>query len=142
MENIKKFEEIIFNLKQVSKNTLPNNGASLDMINKIKFISENLEFIKNNFKDFIQAPSIYNTVEGDLIIYDILYYEKSDKVYVVTDNTRDEYAATDNKKIELKEYNNIGTYQNSTGLYWVAYNEQINEENFNTENTFLITKIN
>jgi len=110
------------------------------MVHNDYLYAEFMENYKNEKASFIRVAQ--NTVEGDLIIYDILYYEKSDKVYVVTDNTRDEYAATDNKKIELKEYNNIGTYQNSTGLYWVAYNEQINEENFNTENTFLITKIN
>ena len=110
------------------------------MVHNDYLYAEFMENYKNKKTSFIRVAQ--NTVEGDLIIYDILYYEKSDKVYVVTDNTRDEYAATDNKKIELKEYNNIGTYQNSTGLYWVAYNEQINEENFNTENTFLITKIN
>lgn len=110
------------------------------MVHNDYLYTEFVDNYKNKKKSFIRVAQ--NTTEGDLIIYDILYYEKSDTVYVVTDNTRDEFAAIDNKKIELKGYNNIGTYQNTTGLYWVAYNEEINEENFNSENTFIITKIN
>lgn len=83
-----------------------------------------------------------NTVEGDLILTDILYYEKSDKLYIVTDNTRDKFSAETDRIIELKEFNYTSEYKNNNHLYWVLYNGDITEENFKTDNVFVITTIN
>lgn len=83
-----------------------------------------------------------NTVEGDLILYDILYSEKIDNLYLVKDNTRDKFATEADRKIELKKFKNIAEYKYKNHLYWVLYNAKISDENFNTDNVFVIATIN
>lgn len=110
------------------------------MVYNDNLYSEFMENYKNKKTAFIRVAQ--NTVEGDLILTDILYYEKSDKLYIVTDNTRDKFSAETDRIIELKEYNYISEYKNNNHLYWVLYNEDITEENFKTDNVFVITTIN
>ena len=110
------------------------------MVHNDYLYNEFMENYKNKKSSFIRVAQ--NTVEGDLIIYDILYDEKSDTLYLVTDNTRDEFAAEADRKIELKEFKNIAEYEYKNHLYWVLYNENITDENFNTDNVFAITTIN
>lgn len=102
--------------------------------------SEFMENYKNKISSFIRVAQ--NTVEGDLIIYDILYYKNTDKLYLVTDDTRDKFSALEDRNIELKEYKNISEYNFENHLYWILYNEEVNEDNFNTDNVFIITTIN
>ena len=87
------------------------------MVHNDNLYSEFMENYKNKKTAFIRVAQ--NTVEGDLILTDILYYEKSDKVYIVTDNTRDKFSAETDRIIELKEYNYISEYKNNNHLYWV-----------------------
>lgn len=94
----------------------------------------------NKKSSFIRV--VQTTTEGDAILCDIKYDEKKDKIYIVKDSTRDDFASEDDRIISLKEYNNIGKYEYKESMYWVAYNEEINEENFYDENTFIITVIN
>lgn len=110
------------------------------MVHNDNLYSEFMENYKNKKTAFIRVAQ--NTVEGDLILTDILYYEKSDKLYIVTDNTRDKFSAETDRIIELKEFNYISEYKNNNHLYWVLYNEDITEENFKTDNVFEITTIN
>lgn len=94
---------------------------------------------KKKTSSFIRVAQ--NTVEGDLILYDILYDEKLDKLYLVNDSTRDQFAEKEDRKIVLKEYEHIGSYQYKDHLYWVLFHEDITQENFQTDNVFVITKI-
>ena len=110
------------------------------MVHNDNLYSEFMENYKNKKTAFIRVAQ--NTVEGDLILTDILYYEKSDKLYIVTDNTRDKFSAETDRIIELKEFNYISEYKNNNHLYWGLYNEDITEENFKTDNVFVITTIN
>ena len=110
------------------------------MVHNDNLYSEFMENYKNKKTAFIRVAQ--NTVEGDLILTDILYYEKSDKLYIVTDNTRDKFSAETDRIIELKEFNYISEYKNNNHLYWVLYNEDITEEYFKTDNVFVITTIN
>lgn len=110
------------------------------MVHNDNLYSEFMESYKNKKTAFIRVAQ--NTVEGDLTLTDILYYEKSDKLYIVTDNTRDKFSAETDRIIELKEFNYISEYKNNNHLYWVLYNEDITEENFKTDNVFVITTIN
>lgn len=110
------------------------------MVHNDNLYSEFMENYKNKKTAFIRVAQ--NTVEGDLILLDILYYEKSDKLYIVTDSTRDEFSVEENRTIELKEFNYISEYKKDNHLYWVLYNEEITEENFETDNVFVITTIN
>lgn len=110
------------------------------MVHNDYLYGEFMENYKNNKSAFIRVAQ--NTVEGDLILYDILYNKKTNKLYLVTDNTRDKFSAEEDRKIALKEFNNISEYKYKNNLYWVLYNENITEENFNTDNVYIITTIN
>ena len=151
IEDINDFYNYSITSKYQDLRTLPENyskeQAQKDncfiigaMVHNDNLYSEFMENYKNKKTAFIRVAQ--NTVEGDLILTDILYYEKSDKVYIVTDNTRDKFSAETDRIIELKEYNYISEYKNNNHLYWVLYNEDITEENFKTDNVFVITTIN
>ena len=101
---------------------------------------EFMQNYKNDKSSFIRVAQ--NTIEGDLILRDILYHEPTKKLYLVTDNTRDEFSASEDRKIELKQFDNISEYTYDNHLYWVLYNGEINDENFNSDNVFVITIIN
>lgn len=108
------------------------------MVHNDYLYSEFMNDVKNKKTSFIRVAQ--DTMEGDLILIDILYYDKADEFYLVIDSTRDKYA--EERKIELKEFMNIGTYHFDNHLYWVLYNDSINDENFNTEEVFKILTIN
>ena len=110
------------------------------MLHNDYLYNEFMENCKNNKSAFIRVAQ--NTTEGDLILYDILYNEKTNKLYLVKDNTRDNFAIDGDRKIELKEFKNIAEYKHQNHLYWVLYNEDITDKNFNTDNVFIIATIN
>lgn len=85
---------------------------------------------------------VQNTVEGDAVLYDILYYEKTDKLYLVTDRTRDRFAAEADRKIELREFDNTLEYEYENHLYWILYRGEVNDDNFRSDDVFIITMIN
>lgn len=98
------------------------------------------EFI-NNFKNkktsFIRV--VQTTVEGDLYIIDVLYDKDSDKVYLVTDNTRDKFMEDKDRVISLSTYENVGEVDN----YFVAYNNELPSKiNEDSKDLFIITSIN
>ncbi len=101
---------------------------------------EFMEGYKNDKSSFIRVAQ--NTIEGDLILYDILYDENTDKLYIVTDNTRDKFAAVEDRKIEMREFENISEYTYNNHLYWVLFNGEINDESFESNDVFVITTIN
>ncbi|WP_297377142.1 DUF4362 domain-containing protein [uncultured Helcococcus sp.] len=110
------------------------------MVHNDNLYSEFMEDYKNKKTAFIRIAQ--TTVEGDLTLIDILYHDKTDKLYVVTDNTRDKFAAETDRIIQLKEFNYISEYKDNNNLYWVLHNEDITEENFETDNVFVIATIN
>lgn len=110
------------------------------MVHNDYLYNEFMESYKNKKSAFIRVAQ--NTVEGDLILYDLLYDEKTDKLYLVIDGTRDKFAAEEDRKIQLKEFKHTAQYEYKNHLYWVLYNENITDENFNTDNVFTITTIN
>ena len=110
------------------------------MVHNDYLYSEFMNNFKNDKSSFVRVAQ--NTIEGDLILYDILYLEDIDKLYLVTDNTRDKFAAADDRTIELKQFENITDYKYNDRLYWVLYNGELNDETFKTENVFVITVIN
>ena len=95
---------------------------------------------KNDKSSYIRVAK--NTTEGDLTLYDILYYEETNKLYLVSDYTRDEFSAVEDRTIEMKQFEKITEYTYKNRLYWVLYNGELNDETFKTENVFVITIIN
>lgn len=116
------------------------------VVNHAKVYNENLyeEFMnKYNNKESAYIRLVQPTTEGDLVIYDIKYDKDNDKIILVTDSTRDKFAADNDRIISLYEYEKIGTYRYNNGnLFWVVYNGDINDETFNTDNTFILTVVN
>ena len=110
------------------------------MVHNDYLYSEFMNNFKNNKSSFVRVAQ--NTTEGDLILYDILYHEKTDKLYLVSDNTRDEFAATEDRIIKLRQFEGISEYTYNEHLYWVLYNGELNDDTFNSENVFIITLIN
>lgn len=116
------------------------------VVNHAKVYNENFyeEFMnKYNNKESAYIRLVQPTTEGDLVIYDIKYDKDNDKIILVTDSTRDKFAADNDRIISLHEYEKIGTYRYNNGnLFWVVYNGDINDETFNTDNTFILTVVN
>ena len=151
LENISNLDEFysLSLTKDKDIRNLPEGYTSFDaqkdnwfvvgaMVHNDNLYTEFMNDYKNKKMAFIRVAQ--NTIEGDLVLYDILYYDKTDKLYLVHDSTRDEY--TSEPIIYLEEYKNISTYETNNHLYWVLYNEPITEENFSTDNVFVITTIN
>lgn len=116
------------------------------VVNHAKVYNENLyeEFMnKYNNKESAYIRLVQPTTEGDLVIYDIKYDKDNDKIILVTDSTRDKFAADNDRIISLHEYEKIGTYRYNNGnLFWAVYNGDINDETFDTDNTFILTVVN
>lgn len=150
-ENITNLDEF-YNL-ELTKNkdirNLPKEYTSFDaqkdncfvigaMVHNENLYTEFMTDYKNKKTAFIRVAQ--NTVEGDVVLYDILYYDKTDKLYLVTDSTRDKFSSE--PIINLGEYKNTSEYESHNHIYWVLYNEPITDENFDTDNVFVITTIN
>lgn len=104
-----------YNLEQAQK----DNCLVIKYNSEIKIANENVsnEFINNyyNKKDaFMRIAS--NTIEGNIILTDLIYVAKIDKIYLVIDSTRDVYS---NKSLVMQEYTKLK--ENETN--WTLYNE-------------------
>ena len=87
---------------------------------------------------------VQTTTEGDIIITDVLYDSKNDKIHIVTDNTRDKYSSKEDRTIKYQSYEKISVWFHNSARYWVAYNGTLPEENINetdNENFFIITSL-
>ncbi len=136
------------NIKQIKEDYTIDEAINdkCFVVNHAKVYNENLyeEFMnKYNNKESAYIRLAQPTTEGDLVIYDIKYDKDNDKIILVTDSTRDKFAADNDRIISLHEYEKIGTYRYNNGnLFWVVYNGDINDETFNTDNTFILTVVN
>lgn len=110
------------------------------MVHNENLYSDFMENYKNKNDAFIRVAQ--NTVEGDLILDDIMYDKNKDKIYIVTDSTRDKFSTENDRIIQLREYEAITEYEYKDHLYWVAYNGELNDTTFESENIFVITTIN
>lgn len=120
---------------------IKDNGFYIGaMVHNDNLYNEFMEKYKNKQTAFIRVAT--STVEGDLILYDILYYDNTDKLYLVTDNTRDEFAEPMDRSIKLREFDAITEYGYGNNLYWVLYNGKLDDNSFNSDNTFVIATIN
>lgn len=110
------------------------------MVHNDYLYSEFMSNFKNDKSSFVRVAQ--NTTEGDLILYDVLYHEETNKLYLVSDNTRDKFAASEDRTIKLRQFESISEYTYNDHLYWVLYNGELNDDTFNSENVFIITLIN
>lgn len=87
---------------------------------------------------------VQTTTEGDVIITDVLYNSKDDKIHIVTDNTRDKYASEEDKTIKYQSYEKINVWLHDNARYWVAYNGTLPDSEIDEtddENFFVITAL-
>lgn len=110
------------------------------MVHNDYLYGEFMENCKNKKPAFIRVGQ--NTTEGDLVLFDILYDETADTLYLVADSTRDKFSAKQDRIIQMREFAHVAEYEKDNSLYWVLYNEPITDENFETDNVFLLAIIN
>lgn len=99
------------------------------------------EFInnyRNNKSSYIRICN--STKDGDLIINDLLFDKGSQSFYLIHDNTRDKMS--EDKKISYRKYLNMSNYTYKDRLYWILFNEKVDDNNFNTDNVFVLARIN
>lgn len=135
------------NIKNLTKNYSIDDAIKdgCFVIDHAKVYNDNLYtlFMDNyNHKKTSFMRIVTPTIEGDPILYDVVYFEKNNKLYLVIDNTRDNFTTKENQTITMHEYNQIGNYQSEGNEYLVLYNEEITEESFNKNQAFILAKIN
>ena len=118
-----------------------------DAINDNCFIIANEVYNDSLFSDFNDSYAkkedcfirvIQYTIDGDMLIYDVLYDSDSDRVYVVVDVTRDRF---ENEDIKLLSYEKMNTYEYLYHTYWVLYSGELNGDTLFTDNTFIISYV-
>ena len=96
-----------------------------------------LEKYNNEEKTFIRIG--LTTEEGDLVIFDIMY--DGNKLYFVSDYTRDKFSASSSRVINLNVYESITKFNMNNDTFLVLYNGVNVDETFNQDNSFVVTKI-
>ena len=95
--------------------------------------------LKNKQTAFIRVAQI--TVEGDLVIADVLYDSKSDCIYLVKDDTRDRYLSLAESIISIRQYAQSGEWEDSNERSWILYNthpDEIDSEQATVEDYFFL----
>lgn len=115
------------------------------MVHNDYLYTEFMDKYKNKETAFIRVAQ--NTVEGNLCLIDILYDSENNKIYLVTDNTRDGFSTNEDRTIKIREYEQTGEWKYAGNLYWIAYNGEIEESSseeysFNSEQLYIIATIN
>ncbi len=113
------------------------------MVHNDNLYGEFMDKYKKKEDAFIRV--VQTTVEGDVVITDILYDSKNDSISIVTDSTRDKFASEEDRIIKLFKYEKIADYKYKDHHYWLAYNGELNDDLFATdsrENMLIITLIN
>lgn len=98
--------------------------------------NEFMELYNKREKAFTRVAQL--TDKGDLILYDVLYIPERGKVYIITDYTRDESLAKEDRKISYKEYEKLEVNYNGKKC-WVAYNGELS--NSKEDNVFYIVSL-
>lgn len=112
--------------------------------------NENLysEFMdKYNKKEDAFIRVAQSTTEGDVFIIDVLFEAKNDKIHLVKDDTRDKFAAQEDRTIKYKTYEKTGVWNYNGSQYWVTYNGELPDGAnadyaINSDDLFIIATIN
>lgn len=143
--NFNKFynAEIVQNYKRIDE--LDNNykiDDTKDLVlgfskvyNK-ELLSKFMDNYQNNKSCFIRI--IQSTVEGDVIIYDVKYDSKIDKLIILYDSTRDKLIKEEKRIIQKYEYEKIALYDYNKDTYLVAYDGKINDGTLYSDNSLIL----
>lgn len=100
------------------------------------------EFMQN-YKDkkssYIRVA--YNTIRGDLCLYDILYDNTYNEIIIISDTTRDRFGNSENQEIKFAKFEKIEIYSDDEHTYWIAYNGELGDELFPSEDLFVISQM-
>ena len=110
------------------------------MIHNENLYDEFMERYQNTEDAFIRV--VQGTDQSGIVIDDILYDSSTDKIYLVHDATRDELTAEMDRSITLNEFEGIAEYNYDGHLYWIAFNGEISDIDFEGDEVFVITLIN
>lgn len=102
-----------YTIEDAKKDHLPVNRLSLSAANQL------IENYKSQKTTHLQIA--LTTVEGDLILRDVLYYAPTKQLLVVTDDTRDQFSSKENRTITLTEYHHLEIINDKHGQKLFAY---------------------
>lgn len=102
---------------------------------------------KYNKKENAFIRVVQSTIEGDIVIIDVLYEARNNKIHLVKDDTRDKFSAQEDRTIKYKTYEKTGVWKYQNSEYWVAYNGELPDGNtaeysINSDELFIIATIN
>lgn len=81
------------------------------------------------------------TVEGDLILRDVLYLKETGKIYVVSDNSRDRYASPADQEITFAEFAHLAEHTSDGRMDLVAYNGALDAAAFESGRAIVIAPV-
>ena len=82
--------------------------------------------IEKGEKSFARVAT--TTIEGDVIIIDLNYDGSS--ITIKKDSTRDKFSSEEDRIITTAQYTHVGQITKDDKNYWVAYNNNIDEDSF------------
>jgi len=80
---------------------------------------------KYNKKENAFIRVVKFTVEGNIVIIDVLYEARNNRIHIVKDDTRDKFSAQEDRNIKYKTYEKVGIWNYQNSQYWVAYNGKL-----------------
>ncbi len=115
------------------------------MVHNENVMIDFIEKYNNKESAFIRIAQ-NNNKNGELYLIDLFYDSVSDKVYCVTDTTRDSSKEENKRVIELKKYEHMENWKYKDGTYWIVYNGELpsesnSEEMINQGNLYIISRI-
>lgn len=138
-----KDKEVILHINEISKPIhIENDAEDCKKTEGEMIFDDCYEFnmkLKNKQTVFIRVAQI--TVEGDLVIADVLYDSKSDCIYLVKDDTRDRYLSLAESIISIRQYAQSGEWEDSNECSWILYNthpDEIDSEQAAVEDYFIL----
>lgn len=138
-----KDKEVILHINEISKPIhIENDAEDCKKTEGEMIFDDCYEFnmkLKNKQTAFIRVAQI--TVEGDLVIADVLYDSKSDCIYLVKDDTRDRYLSLAESIISIRQYAQSGEWEDSNERSWILYNthpDEIDSEQAAVEDYFIL----
>lgn len=139
-EDIRKIDKE-YNKELAQKDNCLVIGA---MVHNENVMIDFIEKYNNKESAFIRIAQ--NNKNGELYLIDLFYDSVSDKVYCVTDTTRDSSKEENKRVIELKKYEHMENWKYKDGTYWIVYNGELpsesnSEEMINQGNLYIISRI-
>ena len=133
VQNYKRIDELDSNYKIDDTKDLVLGFSKV--YNK-ELLSNFMDNYQNNKSCFIRI--IQSTVEGDVIIYDVKYDSKIDKLIILYDSTRDKLIKEEKRIIQKYEYEKIALYDYNKDTYLVAYDGKITDDTLYSDNSLIL----